>query len=227
MPSKKLDLPLEMSGDTLRHTTLNLYKPHRDYIEGVLAGTSRGTFTAVINLLFKALHDELKRLDLPPFYDPDNESIVAGVLERVNFRISNDELLINADPAAITGTVESILGQHDSGRRSATECTGDKRTIFDPTEIGVADEGDHVIRLGLSSALSSGSTPPSNVQGGTGSPGPEIPNVRAESPSPSDRPKGRKRATKRSTPKETKKVNKKDRSGHAKGLGDMTWEEGK
>lgn len=52
---------------------------------GVLAG-SRGSQAQLINTILQKLINELRTLNLPSYYDPTNESIVAECVSRCTFR---------------------------------------------------------------------------------------------------------------------------------------------
>jgi hypothetical protein len=56
------------------------------FFRHLLAGR-RGPHQAIISTFFKALHHECTVIrNIPACYDPDNESILAGVLADLNFR---------------------------------------------------------------------------------------------------------------------------------------------
>lgn len=78
-----------------------------DYIfRGVLAG-ERGAQDSIIGTFFHALYNEIARECIPTHYDPENESRVATILGRLNFR----PVPTTPDPEQLQGhALDSALG---------------------------------------------------------------------------------------------------------------------
>lgn len=85
-------------------------------LHGALRGVA-GAETAIISTIFKHLYDECKQLNLPDHFDLDNESIVAGLLSRVNFRAEGSDSTPPPTPTGLSTPIPNpVPGTSNDGR---------------------------------------------------------------------------------------------------------------
>lgn len=131
MPTKLASLRSTHTAKDLRNFSINIPIALDTYLfSGVLAGVPNAR-TAIGNHLLKALHDELQRLNLPACFDIDHESIVAGLLERVNFRP------ITAEPQREI-VIPGIVNRHTAGDPTFGTPTTISNGLPDPQPPGPA-----------------------------------------------------------------------------------------